>query len=165
MAGYSGTPLPQKLGLKAGARLGLMSAPTGFERTLGALPPGVSSSDAARGSSALDVIVCFAASRADLVRMLAGARKRLHPEGGLWICWPKKASGIVIDVGESDVRSLGLAAGLVDNKVCAVDAVWSGLRLVVRLEDRPVARASPVAAPPKTSKKTAKLRGSTREKR
>ena len=85
-------------------------------------------------------MVCFAASRADLLRMLPRAHKRkLHPSGGLWICWPKKASGIATDVTESDVRNLGLAAGLVDNKVCAVDQTWSGLRLVVRLEDRPQA--------------------------
>ena len=132
MAGYSGTPLPKKLGLKAGVRLGLMGAPEGFAETLGALPPGVTASDARRGSSELHVIVCFASSRAELLRMLPRAHKRLHPNGGLWICWPKKASGIATDVTENDVRSLGLAAGLVDNKVCAVDQTWSGLRLVVR---------------------------------
>ena len=164
MAGYSGTPLQQKLGLKPGARLGLMGTPAGFERELGVLPPGVTRSDATRGRTPLDVIVCFAASRADLVRMLPSAHKRLHPAGGLWICWPKKASGVVTDVGENDVRSLGLAAGLVDNKVCAVDAVWSGLRLVVRLADRP--KAGKLAATrPKTSKKTAKPSRSTRAAR
>jgi hypothetical protein len=132
---------------------------------LGVLPPGVTSSDATRGRAPLDVIVCFAASRADLVRMLPSARKRLHPGGGLWICWPKRASGLVTDVGENDVRSLGLAAGLVDNKVCAVDAVWSGLRLVVRLADRPRAGGSSPAPPPKSSKKTAKRNATPRKKR
>jgi hypothetical protein len=159
MAGYSGTPLAQKLGLKAGARLGLMSAPKGFARTLGALPPGVTTSDATRGSSELDVMVCFASSRAELVRMLPKAHKRLHPSGGLWICWPKKASGVASDVTENDVRNLGLAAGLVDNKVCAVDQTWSGLRLVVRLEDRPKAGSAASTPRPKTSKKTAKASG------
>jgi Protein of unknown function (DUF3052) len=137
MAGYSGTPLPQKLGLKAGARLGVWAAPQGFARTLGALPAGVVSSDASRGSTLLDVLVCFVASRADLARRLPRAQKRLQPDGGLWICWPKKASGVVTDVTENDVRNLGLASGLVDNKVCAIDETWSGLRLVVRVVDRP----------------------------
>jgi Protein of unknown function (DUF3052) len=164
MAGYSGTPLAQKLGLKAGARLGLIRAPTGFARTLGALPPGVTTSDAARGNSELDVMVCFASSRAELARMLPKAHKRLHPSGGLWICWPKKASGIATDVTENDVRSLGLAAGLVDNKVCAVDQTWSGLRLVVRLADRPKAGRAARTLPPKTSKKTAKRRRSPASK-
>jgi len=162
MAGYSGTPLPQKLGLKPGARLGLMNAPEGFGRTLGALPRGVTTADVARGGTPFDVIVCFASSRAELVRLLKAAHKRLHHDGGLWICWPKKASGVASDVGESDVRSLGLAAGLVDNKVCAVDEVWSGLRLVVRIKDRPQAGRTPS---PKTSPKTAKRRGPARAKR
>ncbi|HEY1537528.1 MAG TPA: DUF3052 family protein [Polyangiaceae bacterium] len=165
MAGYSGTPLPQKLGLKAGARLGLMSAPKGFARMLGALPPGVTTSDATRGSSELDVMVCFAASRAELARMLPKAHKRLHPSGGLWICWPKKASGVATDVTENDVRSLGLAAGLVDTKVCAVDQTWSGLRLVVRLADRAKAGRAARTLPPKSSKKTAKRSGSPATKR
>jgi hypothetical protein len=160
MAGYSATPLPRKLGLKAGARLGLMGAPKGFAQTLGALPLGVTTSDATRGSSELDVIVCFASSRAELVRILPKAHQRLHPSGGLWICWPKKASGVVTDVTENDVRSLGLAAGLVDNKVCAVDETWSGLRLVVRIEDRPKAGSAARTPVPKTSKRTAKRSGS-----
>jgi hypothetical protein len=159
MAGYSGTPLPQKLGLKAGARLGLMGAPKGFAQTLGALPAGVTTSDATRGSSLLDVMVCFASSRAELVRMLPKAHKRLHPNGGLWICWPKKASGVTTDVTENDVRNMGLATGLVDNKVCAVDEIWSGLRLVVRSKDRPKAGGKPRTPPSKTSKKTAKRSG------
>ena len=156
MAGYSGTPLPQKLGLKPGARLGLWAAPNSFARTLGALPAGVTSTDAARGSSPLDVLVCFAASRVDLVRLLPKAQQRLEPNGGLWICWPKKASGIVTDVTERDVRNLGLAAGLVDNKVCAIDEIWSGIRLVVRVKDRPKRAAAPRVGQPKASKKTAK---------
>jgi hypothetical protein len=137
MAGYSGTPLTQKLGLKANLRFGVWAAPDGFAQQLGALPAGVRVSDASRGASALDVIVCFVASLAELERILARARKRLAPDGGLWLCWPKKASGVKTDVGENDVRRLGLAAGLVDNKVCAIDEIWSGLRLVVRVRDRP----------------------------
>ncbi|HEX3851131.1 MAG TPA: DUF3052 family protein [Polyangiaceae bacterium] len=159
MAGYSGTPLSQKLGLKASARLGLMGAPKAFAQTLGTLPAGVTTSDATRGSSPLDVLVCFASSRAELSRMLSKAHKRLHPNGGLWICWRKKASGVVTDVTENDVRNAGLAAGLVDNKVCAVDEVWSGLRLVVRLQNRPKAGGTARTPRPKTSKKTAKRSG------
>ena len=137
MAGYSGTPLPQKLGLKPGSRFGTFAAPKSLAAALGTLPAGVTATDAARGSSALDVILCFAESRAALERLLPRAQRRLDPNGGLWVCWPKKASGISSDVTENDVRHLGLAAGLVDNKVCAIDAIWSGLRFVVRLADRP----------------------------
>ena len=156
MAGYSGTPLPQKLGLKPGARFAAWAAPEGFARTLGALPQGVTMGDAARGSSPLDVIVCFAPSRAELNRLLPRAQRRLDPQGGLWICWPKKASGMKTDITEHDVRQLGLDSGLVDNKVCAIDEVWSGLRLVVRLRDRPKAISPIRAAQPKTSRKTGK---------
>ncbi len=137
MAGYSGTPLPQKLGLKPNARFGTWSAPDGFAKQLGALPTGVTLGNAARGTSVLDVIVCFVGSLAELERILPRAQKRLAPNGGLWLCWPKKASGIKTDVSENDVRNLGLASGLVDNKVCAIDEVWSGLRLVVRVRVRP----------------------------
>jgi len=160
MAGYSGTPLPQKLGLKPGARFGTYAAPADFARTLGALPPGVSQTDGARGRSPLDVIVCFAESRAALEKLLPRAQQRLDPSGGLWICWPKKASGRTTDVTEADVRRLGLAQGLVDNKVCAVDEIWSGLRLVVRLANRPSAkpaapgRARPASGSVKSGRKT-----------
>jgi len=137
MAGYSGTPLPQKLGLKPGSRFGALAAPKNLGAALGTLPAGVTASDAARGSSLLDVILCFATSRDALERLLPRAQRRLDPNGGLWICWPKKTSGITSDLTEGDVRRLGLAAGLVDNKVCAIDEIWSGLRFVVRLADRP----------------------------
>ncbi len=136
MAGYSGTPLPQKLGLKANLRFAVWNAPQGFSERLGVLPPGVTLGDAARGRSPLDVIVCFVGSLAELRRLLPRAQRRLDPNGGLWLCWPKKASGRKTDVSENDVRDLGLASGLVDNKVCAIDEVWSGLRLVVRVRDR-----------------------------
>lgn len=172
MAGYSGTPLPQKLGLKPGARLGILAAPKNFSATLGALPHGVTVTDAARGASELDVIVCFAASSAALHKLFPRAHGRLEPSGGLWVCWPKKASGVVTDVTEASVRQLGLDAGLVDNKVCAIDETWSGLRMVVRVTDRPKAAGAPrslggtsntaslsairpVSAKPKTSRKTA----------
>ncbi|HEV3390655.1 MAG TPA: DUF3052 domain-containing protein [Solirubrobacteraceae bacterium] len=135
-AGYSGTPLPRKLGIKPGARVGLIGAPEGFDSTLGDLPDGV----AVRrrlGREPFDVIVGFFSRRSTLERRLPGLSAALDPAGGLWIAWPKRASGVTTDVTEDAVRDLGLAAGLVDNKVCAIDEIWSGLRLVYRLRDRP----------------------------
>jgi len=134
-AGYSGTPLPRKLGIKAGARLALIGAPEGFDSTLGSLPDDVSVSRRL-GRRSRDVIVAFFSQRALLERRLPALRDALDPAGGLWIAWPKRASGVETDVTEDVVRTLGLAAGLVDNKVCAIDPVWSGLRLVYRLRDR-----------------------------
>ncbi len=132
--GYSGTPLPRKLGIKPDARLALVNAPAGFDQTLGELPAGVVARRRLRGS--FDVIVAFCGSRAQLQRGLPRWREALDQAGGLWIAWPKQASGIETDLGEGGVRELGLAAGLVDNKVCAIDATWSGLRFVYRVADR-----------------------------
>jgi hypothetical protein len=137
MAGYSGTPLPQKLGIKEGARLGLVRAPTDFARTMGALPAGVLPRKLAAGAGAYDVIVCFTRTMTEVARDIPRLRQRLHPAGGLWMAWPKRASGVDTDVSENLVRARGLEAGLVDNKVCAIDDVWSGLRFVFRLADRP----------------------------
>jgi hypothetical protein len=134
-AGYSGTPLPKKLGIRPGARLGLIGAPDGFEATLGPLPDGVRVVRVARGR--LDVIVGFFVERRALDRRFQALSGALDPAGGLWIAWPKRASGVATDLTENVVRSVGLAAGLVDNKVCAVDEVWSGLRFVYRVRDRP----------------------------
>jgi hypothetical protein len=137
MAGYSGTPLPQKLGLKPGARFGVVKPPEDFGRTLGELPPGVAARPVAAGKTTYDVIVCFAPTMAEVVRRIPELKRRLDPAGGLWMAWPKRASGVATDVSENDVRTRGLAAGLVDNKVCAIDHVLSGLRFVYRLADRP----------------------------
>ena len=139
MAGYSGTPLPQKLGIKAGARVGLVRAPADFARTLGELPAGVvpRKLTAGKQAAAYDVIVCFTQTMAEVARDLPTLRQRLDPAGGLWMAWPKQASGVKTDVSENLVRARGLDAGLVDNKVCAIDDVWSGLRFVFRLADRP----------------------------
>ncbi|MDQ6817398.1 MAG: DUF3052 domain-containing protein [Actinomycetota bacterium] len=134
-AGYSGTPLVRKLGIKPNARLALIGAPDGFDQTLGELPDRVRVSRAARGQ--LDVIVAFFAGRSELELRMPALRSALDPAGGLWIAWPKRASGVATDLTENVIRELGLATGLVDNKVCAIDAVWSGLRLVYRLADRP----------------------------
>jgi hypothetical protein len=133
--GYSGTPLPRKLGIKPEARLALVNAPAGFDETLGELPPGVVVRRRAQGAG-VDVIVAFCEQRAKLERGLPRWREALDQAGGLWIAWPKRTSGIATDLGEGMVRELGLAAGLVDNKVCAIDATWSGLRFVYRVADR-----------------------------
>lgn len=136
MAGYSGTPLPRKLGIRSGHRLALLHAPAGFDGTLGELPPDVAVARDAGGGERLDVVVLFVGWEAELRERFAPAAERLTPAGGLWIAWPKRASGVPTDLAESVVREVGLAAGLVDNKVCAIDEVWSGLRFVRRLADR-----------------------------
>jgi len=128
VAGYSGTPLPQKLGIKDGARVRLAAAPGGFARSIGVVPR-------ARGEA--DVIVLFVRRHAELSRGFGRLQRSLHPQGGLWVAWPKKSSGVSTDLDETVVRNHGLARGLVDNKVCAIDDTWSGLRFVVRLKDRP----------------------------
>jgi hypothetical protein len=133
-AGYSGTPLPKKLGIKEGSLVALVGAPAGFDETLGELPPAVEIRRQARGP--LDVIVFFTTRRAELARRFPTLARALAPAGGLWIAWPKKASGVATDLVFLDVQDVGLAAGLVDNKVCAIDDVWSGVRFVIRLKDR-----------------------------
>jgi hypothetical protein len=135
-AGYSGTPLPTKLGIKPGHRVVLVGAPAGFTRdTLGPLPAG-----AVIGAHVTaDVILAFCTARAEIERRLPELRARMDPAAGLWIAWPKRASKVPTDVTEDVVREIALAAQLVDNKVCAIDATWSALRLVIRLVDRPPA--------------------------
>ena len=130
-AGYSGTPLPKKLGIKPGHRLLLLAAPDGFELDL---PEDVKVGSAARGKA--DVIVSFHTERADLARRMPKLRETMEPAAGLWIAWPKRASKVPTDLTEDVVRELALANVLVDNKVCAIDETWSGLRLVIRLRDR-----------------------------
>ena len=141
MAGYSGTPLPRKLGIAAGHHIGVLRAPSGF--SLDELPDTVSCRTSLRGTP-LDVILFFAKAKAEVAREFSALQKRLTPAGGLWICWPKKASGVSTDLTEDVIREIGLAHGLVDNKVCAVDETWSGLRFVRRLKDR-----APKDHPPK----------------
>ena len=134
MAGYSGTPLPKKLGIKEGAKVALVSAPEGFEAELEPLPDGVRLSR--RLSDGLDVILLFVTRREDLERRFDSVARRLNPDGGFWVAWPKKSSKVPSDLDEGTVMKIGLAKGMVDNKVCAVTDVWSGLRFVVRLVDR-----------------------------
>ena len=135
-AGYSGTPLPQKLGIKEDHAVLLIGAPRGFRSYLGPLPAGVAVRSDLRGSAPFDVIVLFVQRRRELERRFAQLAARLEQSGGLWIAWPKKSSGVATDVDEGVVRSTGLRSGLVDNKICAVDATWSGLRFVIRRENR-----------------------------
>jgi hypothetical protein len=135
VAGYSGSPLPKKLGIKPESRLALVGAPVGFEETLGALPERVDVKAGVRGP--LDVIVFFTTSAAELRRRFDRLAAALDPAGALWVAWPKKSSGVKSDLTENTVREVALPKGLVDNKVCAIDDTWSGLRLVIRRENRP----------------------------
>jgi hypothetical protein len=128
MAGYSGTPLERKLGIKPGHRVLLLNAPEGFRLE------GVEPVRSLRGKA--DVILSFHTGRRGLEKRLPALRAALVPNGGLWIAWPKKASKVPTDVDENVVRALGLASALVDNKVAAIDETWSGLRLVIRVRDR-----------------------------
>jgi len=134
MAGYSRRSLVDKLGIKPGASVLILEAPRGYAKTLGPLPAGAVSAKAPKPG--LDFIHLFTTKRADLERRFRALQKSLAPAGMLWISWPKKASGVPTDVTEDVVREVALARGLVDVKVCAVDDIWSGLKLVRRVEDR-----------------------------
>ncbi len=134
MAGYSITPLVTKLGIRAGARVALIHPPADFAATLGPLPPDVA--EVPPVGRRCDVVLLFVASRAQLAAELPLALAGLAAAGGLWVAWPKRASGTPTDLAEDVVRAAGLAAGVVDNKVCAIDQTWSGLRFVVRTADR-----------------------------
>jgi Protein of unknown function (DUF3052) len=134
-AGYSGTPLARKLGFKPGMRAAYVGAPDGFAPLLGELPDGVRVL-ARPAPSGMDLVVAFVTARRDLVRRLERLRAAIAPDGMLWVAWPKRASGVATDVTEDVVREVALPAGLVDVKVCAIDATWSGLKLVIRRELR-----------------------------
>lgn len=136
MAGYSGTPLPKKLGIKPGHRVGIVGAPRNAGPTLAEIAATGPVELKLRAGKPFDVIVIFCGSQQDLADRFPKAYDRLEQSGGLWIAWPKKSSGIETDLNENIIRTLGLAAGLVDNKVCAIDETWSGLRFVVRVVDR-----------------------------
>ncbi len=125
MAGYSGTPLPKKLGIKPGGRVRLLGAPKDFEALLTPLPEGVRL--ARRGTTVASVVLFFVTSRATLERGFAGASRLVAEGGRLWTLWPKKASGRACDTGEGGIRAFGLATGWVDYKIAAIDATWSGL--------------------------------------
>ena len=131
MAGYSGTPLPKKLGIVEGSSLVLIGAPAGVIQEL---PPGVSVKRQARGSA--DVVVAFFTRRSDFERRIGSLSKVIFPDGGLWVAWPKRASGVETDMHEGVLREVALPLGLVDNKVCAIDEIWTGMRVVWRRERR-----------------------------
>jgi hypothetical protein len=131
VAGYSGTPLPKKLGIAEGSVLALIDAPQGV---VDGLPVGVTVKRQARGSA--DVVVAFFTKRRDFERRIGGLAKMIFPAGGLWVAWPKRASGRETDMHEGVVREVALPLGLVDNKVCAIDDTWTGLRVVWRRERR-----------------------------
>jgi hypothetical protein len=135
MPGYPGTPLPKKLGIKAEFRVQLANAPAEVRAELRDALADCSMVD---GRTELDFAMLFAQSRAQLVKEFSRMAKLLAPAGMLWISWPKKGSGVVTDVDENGVREIGLDAGLVDIKVCAVTEVWSGLKFVRRMKDRKV---------------------------
>jgi hypothetical protein len=121
------TPLVQKLGIKPGSRLLLVNEPAGFRALLVGLPDNVN-----EATDEADVIVFFGTVAADVKKQVPKLKQRLAPGGGLWIAWPKKTSGVETDVTFEVVQPAGLATGLVDNKVCAIDATWTGLRFVFR---------------------------------
>jgi hypothetical protein len=133
-AGYSGTPLATKLGIREGSRVALLGAPEGFDHVLAPLPAGVRV--LRRLSPGLDVVVLFVTRRLRLEQRFAAAAEAVMPAGGLWVAWPKRASKVPTDLTEDVLREVGLPMGLVDNKVCAVTEVWSGLRFVWRTENR-----------------------------
>jgi hypothetical protein len=129
LAGYSGTPLPKKLGVKPNSTLALVGAPKDFVETLGELPEGVKLKK--RADAACDLIIWFVRMRAELYDRIKEMGE-LTGAGGLWIVWPKQASGVASDMTQNVVRETGLASGLVDYKVCAIDATWSGLKFARR---------------------------------
>lgn len=155
-SGYSGTPLARKLGIREGHRVLLTGAPSGLAESLEPLPAAtdlVSSGRVERPAEGrravvvddpdgvpqerFDVVLLFCSDAAALHERFASTVSRIRWTGGLWACWPKKSSDLYVDLAREEVREVGLATGLVDNKVCAVDEDWSGLRFVVRTEDRP----------------------------
>jgi len=134
MAGYSGTPLAKKLGIKEGSRIALVNAPQDFESELEGLPESVEF--VKRTTKSLDMILLFVSTEQALARDFAKLAAKLTANGMLWIAWPKKSSGVATDLVEQRVQRIGLDAGLVDVKVCAINEIWSGLKFVYRLKDR-----------------------------
>lgn len=135
MAGYSSTPLAKKLGIKEGSRIGLVNAPERFEDYLGELPD--KAEFVSRLTNSLDIILLFVLTERALARDFSRLSKKLKSNGMIWIAWPKKSSGVTTNLAFENVQRIGLDAGLVDVKICAIDDTWSGLKFVYRLKDRP----------------------------
>jgi len=134
MAGYSGTPLPNKLGIKENQRLALLNAPKDFLPEVGDLPEGTSI--VTRVTAPLDLALLFVDRERVLQKQFAQLAKKLSPNGMIWIAWPKKSSGVPTDLIFDRVQRIGLDSGLVDVKICAINETWSGLKFVIRLKDR-----------------------------
>jgi hypothetical protein len=133
-AGYSGTPLIKKLGIKEGMKVAILHPPEGYvDQVLGPLPEGVIASDGLQG---LDFVHYFVSWHADLQRDFPALKAAIQKNGMIWISWPKKAAKLPTDLDENSIRDTGLEIGLVDVKVCAVDEKWSGLKFVFRIKDR-----------------------------
>jgi len=138
MPGYSGTPLPKKLGIREQFRVLLLDAPADVKAELKSALAGCKM--AKDGEGALDFSMIFVKAAADLEQKFSQVSRQLAPAGMLWVSWPKKSSGLATDLNENEIRRIGLEAGLVDVKVCAVSDVWSGLKFVIRVKDRPKKR-------------------------
>jgi hypothetical protein len=134
MAGYSGTPLPQKLGIKPGLNVVTINAPTNYCRLLGTIPENVTFSDRLKADSSF--VHVFIKKRSELQKTLSVLRRKIAHTGTVWVSWPKKSSGVPVDVTEDVIRAVALPLGFVDVKVCAIDETWSGLKLMVRKENR-----------------------------
>ena len=134
VAGYSGTPLAQKLGIKSGATVIALEAPSNYRKLLRGLPPGVNFTG--RVTAGCNFVHLFASQRRELEKQLPRLRKKLADAGTLWVSWPKKSAGVATDITEDVIRAVALPLGFVDVKVCTVDETWSGLKLMVRKENR-----------------------------
>jgi len=134
VAGYSGTPLPKKLGIKEEFKIGLVNPPEKFLNLISPLPP--KAQVLSRLIKPLDLVICFVNSRRALVKQFSPLAAKLRANGMIWIAWPKKNSGVETDLDFGHVQRIGLDAGLVDVKICAIDETWSGLKFVYRLKDR-----------------------------
>jgi len=135
MAGYSKRSLVDKLGIKEGFRIAIVNSPASYRATLGALPSDVTVDK--RPGKGMDLIHCFVNNKREATSTISALKNHISPRGALWVSWPKGSSGVKTDLNENVIREIGLKAGLVDVKVCAVDDTWSGLKLVYRLKDRP----------------------------
>jgi len=134
MAGYSGMPLPQKLGIKPGLMVVTINAPANYRRLLGQIPDGVTFSERLKSGSSF--VHLFTSRRSEMQKKMSILRDKISDNGAIWVSWPKKSSGISTDVTEDVIREIALPLGFVDIKVCAVDETWSGLKLMIRRENR-----------------------------
>jgi hypothetical protein len=134
MAGYSGTPLPKKLGVKENQRIGLINNPGDSASLLGDLP--ANTHVVSKLTAPLDLVLLFVKTERELAKRFPSIARKIAANGMIWVAWPKKSSGVPTDLSFERVQRIGLDSGLVDVKICAVDEVWSGLKFVIRLKDR-----------------------------